>query len=534
MKYKNSFFKIEIKEDGTYLVIYPPVSDGKALETKEVTDFLDSRGCYGFEIKKIREMIDATKEKPSKMKVCDNKIEPFDESARVMVSEDRMTAYIRFYPPSTDGNLMDKRDILEELEHNNIKHGIVTKVLDIFVAARQYCLDIPIAKGTKPTPAKDSKIEYFFNTRPLAKPKVLEDGSVDFHNLNIFTKVKQGDLLARLTPHVEGIKGKDVYGVDVASNKPKVLFLKYGRNISINEDKTEIVSNVDGDVVLTDDTVFVEDTYTVAADVDVSTGNIEYDGNVLVNGTVKSGFSVKAKGNVQINGVVEAAEVCAGGNIVIKRGVQGMGKGILKAGGDVCAQFFESTKVKAEGNIISGSILHSTINAGGKIIVSGRKGFIVGGEVKCSSALEVNTIGNKMETQTIIKVGVNPGLLDQIKAKVIAGDDLSQQIDEIKTYLDVYKRKVKSGATLSPEKLKQIKSFSDQLKSLVAEKAENDEKLSKLRDQLEFGRKGTVKVYGYAFRGACIYISSQVYNVKDRDAHCIYKIVDGDIKPGVL
>ena len=437
-------------------------------------------------------MIDATKEKPSMLKVSDHKIEPFDESAKVMVSEDRMTAYIRFYPPSTDGKLMDKREILGELEHNNIKHGIVTKVLDIFVAARQYCLDIPIARGTKPTPAKDSKIEYFFNTRPLAKPKVLEDGSVDFHNLNIFTKVKQGDLLARLTPHANGISGKDVYGVDVASNKPKVLFLKYGRNISINEDKTEIVSNVDGDVVLTDDTVFVEDTYTIAADVDVSTGNIDYD----VNGTVKAGFSVKAKGNVQINGVVEAAEVCAGGNIVIKRGVQGMGKGVLKAGGDVCAQFFESTKVKAEGNIISGSILHSNVEAGGKIIVSGRKGFIVGGEVKCASTLEVNTIGNKMETQTIIKVGVNPGLLDQIKAKVIAGDDLEQQINEIKTYLDVYKRKVKSGATLPPEKLKQIKSYSEQLKSLVAEKAENDENLSKLRQQLEFGRKGTVKVYG--------------------------------------
>ena len=341
-------------------------------------------------------------------------------------------------------------------------------------------------------------------------------------------------MLARLTPHANGISGKDVYGVDVASNKPKVLFLKYGRNISINEDKTEIVSNVDGDVVLTDDTVFVEDTYTIAADVDVSTGNIDYDGNVLVNGTVKAGFSVKAKGNVQINGVVEAAEVCAGGNIVIKRGVQGMGKGVLKAGGDVCAQFFESTKVKAEGNIISGSILHSNVEAGGKIIVSGRKGFIVGGEVKCASTLEVNTIGNKMETQTIIKVGVNPGLLDQIKAKVIAGDDLEQQINEIKTYLDVYKRKVKSGATLPPEKLKQIKSYSEQLKSLVAEKAENDENLSKLRQQLEFGRKGTVKVYGYAFRGAGIYISSQVYNVKDRDAHCIYKIVDGDIKPSVL
>ena len=36
MKYKNSFFRLDIKEDGTYLDIYPPVNDGKKLEIKEI------------------------------------------------------------------------------------------------------------------------------------------------------------------------------------------------------------------------------------------------------------------------------------------------------------------------------------------------------------------------------------------------------------------------------------------------------------------------------------------------------------------
>lgn len=534
MKYKNSFFKIEIKDDGTYLVIYPPVSDGKTLETREVTDFLDKKGCYGFEIKKIREMIENTKDKPSVMKVSDTKIEPFNESAVVTVSEDRMVAFIRFYPPSTGGKLMDKREILSELELNRIRHGIATKILDVFMAARQYCLDIPIAKGTKPVPAKNTKIEYFFDTKPLAKPKVLSDGSVDFHSLDIFTRVHKGDVLARLTPHEQGTNGRDVYGNDIVTNKPKVSILKYGRNISINEEKTEIFSEVDGDVMLTDGTVFVQDTYTVAADVDVSTGDIDYDGNVLINGAVKSGFTVKAKGNIQVNGVVEASDIIAGGDIVIKRGVQGMGKGTLKAEGDICAQFFESAKVKAGGNIISGSILHSDVEAGGKVVVSGRKGFIVGGQVDCGNLVEAHTIGNKMETHTVIKVGVCPSLLDKIKDYVAAVDDLKQQIEEIETYIDVYKRKVKSGATLPPEKIKQVKAYAEQLNELAAEKQENSVKLSELRKQLEASRKGNIKVYGDAYRGTSIYISSQTYNVKDKDIHCIYKIVDGEIKPTTL
>ena len=74
-----------------------------------------------------------------------------------------------------------------------------------------------------------------------------------------------------------------------------------------------------------EDSVFVSDVL-IVENVDNSTGNIEYEGNVQVNGNVCTNFRVKAQGNVEVNGVVEGAYIEAGENIIIARGMNGMGK----------------------------------------------------------------------------------------------------------------------------------------------------------------------------------------------------------------
>lgn len=530
MKYKNSFFRLSIKDDGTYLDLYPPFSDGKTLEIKEVIDFITTKGCVNYSIDVIKKAFSNLKDKPVQVRLSGTKIEPYNESATVSVSPDKMVAYMRFYPPSTGGKLMSKKEILSELEREGITYGIADKIIDVFMSARQYCLNIPMAKGTKPILAKDTFIEYFFDTKPLSKPKMLEDGSVDFHELNLFTPVAKGDVLAKLTPHVSGTNGTNIYGESVPTNSPKIKHLKYGRNIIISEDKTVLTSDIDGNVSFTEDTVFVADTYNVAADVDASTGDIDYDGSVVIPGTVKTGFTVRAKGDIQVNGVVEGATLIAGGNIVIKRGVQGMNKGELVAGGDICAQFFESANVDAKGDIMAGSILHSNVKAGGKITVSSRKGFIVGGEIICDNKIEVNSIGNKMETQTIIKVGVKPELYDEMKILVGETGALNEEIEEISSYLNVYKGKVKNGMKLSPENIKHIKGYNQKLSELTAVKDEKFSRLQEIKLILEEGKKGTVMVYGNAYRGVTIFIAANTYIVKEKDYHCIYKIEGGEIR----
>ena len=531
MKYKNSFFRLDIKEDGTYLDIYPPVNDGKKLEIKEIVQFIEEKGCKNYSIDLIKKSLEKANDSPVSVKVSDNIIEHFSESAKVIVSPDRMVAYIRFYPPSSKGAFMTKREILSELERKKITFGISEKIVEVFLSARQYCLNIPVVKGQKPVFPVDSRIEYLFNIKPLAKPKVLEDGSVDFHTLSLFTKVSAGDVLAKLIPAVDGQPGKDIFGNVIPVKKPKIKRLKYGKNIKLSGDGLSIISEVSGNVTLTDNTVFVSDPFNVAADVDASTGDIEYDGNVYIPGTVRTGFTVKAKGDIQVDGVVEGATLIAGGNIVIKRGVQGMGKGILKAGGDICAQFFESSTVEVEGDVIVGSIIHSSISSNGSISVNGKKGFIVGGEIICKKGIEVNSIGNKMETQTIIKVGVNLEVFDKIKTLVGEVAKINPEIEEVSSYLNVYKTKLKNGLKLSPDNIKQIKEYTSRLNSLEEERDVRNNELASLKEILDEGKQGSIKVAGSTYRGVSIFIASSIYIVKERESHCIYKIVDGEIEP---
>ena len=90
--------------------------------------------------------------------------------------------------------------------------------------------------------------------------------------------------------------------------------------------KTEIFSEVTGHASLVKGKVFVSSVFEVPADVDNSIGNVEYAGNVHVAGNVKGGFEVRAKGDIIVEGVVEDALLEAGGQIIVKRGIHGMGK----------------------------------------------------------------------------------------------------------------------------------------------------------------------------------------------------------------
>lgn len=174
-------------------------------------------------------------------------------------------------------------------------------------------------------------------------------------------------------------------------------------------------------------------------DIDNSTGDIEYNGDVTIKGNILAGFSVKAKGDVVVQGVVEGATVIAGGNITFNRGIQGMNKAVIKAGGNIVSKFIESVSlVEAGGNIESDSILHSRVVAKGFIKATGKKGLIIGGDVKATSFIEAKTIGNEMGTTTVVGVGVNPTMkkrMDELKNSLSTKGNDKIQLTQLMTAL---------------------------------------------------------------------------------------------------
>ena len=69
----------------------------------------------------------------------------------------------------------------------------------------------------------------------------------------------------------------------------------------MSQDKLTLTALVDGHVSLADQKVSVSNVYQVK-DVGVSTGNIDFEGSVIIAGNVSANFEVKAGGNVVVNG----------------------------------------------------------------------------------------------------------------------------------------------------------------------------------------------------------------------------------------
>ncbi len=343
---QNAYFQLVNKEDGTWLKLFPAVDGGETLVFSEVSEYLESHKI-SCDTTELYQLMDSQSHEQS-MRLCMQPVRPERESYSLSLEKDGLEAVVRFYAPTEGAELLTKDEFMKDLQYRRIVNGIDESVIDAFFADRKYCTDYVVARGCLPEEGKSAVVEYFFNTDPKAKPTVNEDGSVDFFHLNTINHCEAGELLAKLVPAVPGKPGKDVTGKVILPREVKTTKLHYGRRIRFEkaEDGTEaIYSEVNGHVSLVGNDVFVSDVLEVE-NVDISTGNIDYNGSVQVNGNVCSNFSVRAKGNVDIHGVVEGAAVEAGGNIIIVRGMNGMGKGVLKAGGNVVAKFLESATVE--------------------------------------------------------------------------------------------------------------------------------------------------------------------------------------------
>ena len=254
--------------------------------------------------------------------------------------------------------------------------------------------------------------------------------------------------------------------------------------------------------------MFVSDVYEVS-DVDTSTGNIEYAGNVCVLGNVKTGFSVKAQGDVEVRGVVENAMVEATGNVTIARGMNGMSKGTITAGGNVIAKFLENANVNAGGYVHAEAILHSNVICKGEVTVTGKKGFITGGVIRTPASVEAKTIGSTMGVDTEIEVGTDPKLT--LRANNLNSEiaNLRKRIEQSEPVLLTITSKIKAGEQLRPEQTLYFKQLSEQYKELKEELSKKMAEADELMEAMDGAtdKQSYVKVESYAYPGTKITIS---------------------------
>ena len=527
----NGYFQLVNKENATYIKVIMPTQGGMPVGINEVMEYL-AKHSIPYDLSLLHsEMKKAEAAQKGQFLVLLSN-QPFRllrETYELMVSYDKMSAAVRFYPPSEGGERIDYDEFKKDLAYQKIIHGIKDEVVRNIVKAPQYCTDVVIAEGTPARHGCDAKIEYYFETDLKVKPTILEDHTVDFFNLNIINHCKKGDVLARLIPEDKGDPGTDIMGGVVKPRNVERKKLRYGNNIILAEDGLTISSDVDGHVSLVDDQVFVANVLTFE-NIDTSTGNIDFEGSIQVNGNIAANFTVKAKGNIEVKGVVEGAYLEAGDDIILARGMNGMNRGKLVAGGNIIAKFIENGSAAAGGYISAGAILHSDVIAGTEITVDGKKGFITGGHVSATDRIEVKTLGSAMGANTIVEVGVDPTVKKRMNELQIQITELSKAIKNNQPILNTMAQKIAKGVKINPEQIQYIKRLAIENQRKVEEQEQLLQELTQLQTVAGQKQQAEIIVNGEVYAGTKIGIGDISMVVRSTVKYCRFRIVDGDIK----
>lgn len=321
------------------------------------------------------------------------------------IAEDAMTAYLMLYGKA-DGDYTYE-EILEFLHNHHIVSGIRENVIQKMISEKQYYEEIMIARGTTSARGKDGYFEFHFNTTPETKPIILPDGSVDYNKLGKIELAETGQLLATYHSAIPATNGTDIFGNMTPIEEAKDLSPLKGKGFVVTQDGREYYASTEGKISYTESEhqLSVTPIYIIEENVDAATGDINFNGDVLVKGNVFANTTIRTTGTITVNGHVEIANLYAGKNVILKNGMQGSGIGTIKAKGQVMAKFLEQTIVNAGGNITANALLNCNVESGAEIIISGNRGNIIGGTTKAVEKITAYSLGNRVGVKTKLIVG---------------------------------------------------------------------------------------------------------------------------------
>jgi uncharacterized protein (DUF342 family) len=451
--------------------------------------------------------------------------ECLDGEFSLTVSDDALKAFLSITPPA-GGAAVSESQIAAALKENEISQDIRKKAVRAAVASRSADKTL-IASGTPPEHGVDSVFESLIPEAKDSRPKINEDGSVDYHEIGAFITVNAGDKLMRKLPPTSGTNGVDVHGKVLPATPGNDLKFAAGvSGVEVDpENDNVLIAAIGGQPEMVEHGAIVHPVINVK-DAGIETGNIDFDGTVNIAGDVSEGIKIRATGDILIAGMTEGAVLHADGNITIQKGVIGRGEvrnekgepgagtAQLTSGGSIEARFIENALVQAAENVTVGELVsHSEIVANQHVLVGkkgAKKGHILGGKVQAAMDVSAQVIGSQANVHTHIQVGANPELHKKLTRLKTEHEEMSEEMVKLSTLITRIRKQTDDK---SKEILLRAVSTLQELKSNLKKNSEQQELLAA---QDELSSEAKVKVGKHAFPGVTIEICDNTKTVQDR------------------
>lgn len=402
-----------------------------------------------------------------------------DAHCEIYISEDKLKAHLSI-TPNFGGKEVTLADVQKALADKKVVWGIVPTEEIEAVIAKGRIADFIVAQGLAPVDGVDAKFLSLMPEVHERKPHVDENGNIDYRELGDIVIVRKDEVLMQRIPPVAGKKGRNIFGEIIEpSGGADIPFSGDKKGVYVNpEDSNQLLSSITGQPVQIPNGMIVSPVLTVKH-VDFNSGNIRFDGSVVVQGDVKEGMKVYALEDITIEGSVTDAQIECMGTLHIKGGVTGNSE--LIANGDinidggvqgsqeihepigdnepivakivshssVILGFVENFNVEAGVDIIVEKYaMNSQLMAGNKIVAgaknSAKKSSLMGGVTWAMMLVKATLIGASSGIKTHVQVGTNPYIQKRIQAirKILAPNDKEQKdIHKILAFIDSHPEK---------------------------------------------------------------------------------------------
>jgi uncharacterized protein (DUF342 family) len=435
---------------------------------------------------------------------------------RVIIAEDDMSADAQVFS-AYGGTHVSANQIVKAAQEQGVTFGFDKKRIVALAAKASKGepgaeIQETIALGKEHKNGANAKFEQLvpcFKDRVL-KPQTKNDKTdkVDMRDLGVLVSVQPGDEVMRKIPMTKGQEGHTVTGtvVDAIDGTDAQLVVGNGTELSA-KDINLLVATITGLPRRIENGMAVEDVFEVPK-VDISTGNIDYEGSVVVNGDVGEGMTIKANGDVNITGYVDSAHIEAKGDIVIGKAAIGRQmessddsecSTVIKAAGNVFIRHAQYIEVHCSNQVtVDKQLLHSRITA--KSVLVGTEeapnGKIIGGHLNLIESLRAGALGAPAGSHGVVTCNQ---LFDKVVAK---RDQLKKQIDEQKHIMEDIKTAV--------EHIKELPN-SEEKKTLLTESVVSFEKHKKIHKHLMAKNKALENKQKNLFGEVKIEIRERIY-----------------------
>ncbi len=453
-----------------------------------------------------------------------------DAELSIAISPDGLFATLRIVA-AQGGKPVSKADVLAELAGKGVTEGILLDDINRAIAAGA-ADGVVIARGRAAVPGEDGRLESLVTQVRSRVPRMTETGQIDFRDLGDILTVQPGEALMLRRGPTAGVDGVTVLGqAIVAAPGKEVMFAGNLSGARIDPDNPDrLLAEIAGQPVEVAGGMIVEPVYTVQA-VNMASGNIKFDGSVVVRGDVAAGMSIQATGDIEIGGTADPCTLDAGGSIVIKGGaLGGLGRkeltdSTIRCGGCFTAAYAQQARIEAGDSIfIDDMAMQCDLAAGNHIRVGNkRRGHIIGGRALATLSITGKVLGSPNRIGTELEVGVSPAMNRRILELAKARDAHEKQLLDISKLLVFADR---NPTRVDPRMVERACGTAKKLSDEIAALRGEEEGLNQL---VTLSQQARVNAEQALYEGVTVLMGTQRYRVAGEHGPSVIGLGEGGL-----